>query len=202
MLLRNVAPARRQRSQQPAAHLTRSDSSHKATQRAGGPLRCRTPTGPRRPAPPSRLNDVAAGPSTGLVSENESRFDVRIRRLDSQGRSKADAETSPHAGADHRRLRRASRKLRQAEIEISRGATAPQAAKKIGVTEQTYYRWRNEYGGLRLDQAKRLKALETENARLKKMVANQHFLAPSTVNTIKLKKCVMVKTLIKPPHFM
>jgi transposase-like protein len=64
-------------------------------------------------------------------------------------------------------------KLRRAEIEISKGATVPEAARKIGVTEQTYYRWRNEYGGLRLDQAKRLKALETENARLKKMVAEQ-----------------------------
>ncbi len=64
-------------------------------------------------------------------------------------------------------------RLRRAEIEISKGATVPEAAKKIGVTEQTYYRWRNEYGGLRLDQAKRLKALETENARLKKMVADQ-----------------------------
>ena len=63
-------------------------------------------------------------------------------------------------------------KLRQAEVEISKGSTVPQAAKKIGVTEQTYYRWRNEYGGLRLDQAKRLKALEQENARLKKMVAD------------------------------
>ena len=48
----------------------------------------------------------------------------------------------------------------------------PQAAKQIGVTTQTYYRWRTEYGGLRLDQAKRMKALETENARLKKLVAD------------------------------
>lgn len=64
-------------------------------------------------------------------------------------------------------------KLRQAEVELSKGATIPQAAKKIGVTEQTFYRWRNEYGGLRLDQAKRLKALERENARLKKLVAEQ-----------------------------
>jgi len=64
-------------------------------------------------------------------------------------------------------------KLRQAEVELSQGATVPQVCKKIGVTEQTYYRWRNEYGGLRLDQAKRMKALETENARLKKLVAEQ-----------------------------
>jgi transposase-like protein len=64
-------------------------------------------------------------------------------------------------------------KLREAEVELSKGATVPEACKKIGVTDQTYYRWRAEYGGLRLDQAKRMKALETENARLKKLVADQ-----------------------------
>jgi transposase-like protein len=64
-------------------------------------------------------------------------------------------------------------KLRQAEVELGQGSTVPQVCKKIGVTEQTYYRWRTEYGGLRLDQAKRMKALETENARLKKLVAEQ-----------------------------
>ena len=63
-------------------------------------------------------------------------------------------------------------KLRTAEVEISKGRTAAQAAKKIGVTEQTYYRWRKEYGGLRTDQAKRLKALEKENARLKRLLAD------------------------------
>lgn len=64
-------------------------------------------------------------------------------------------------------------KLREAEIELSKGATVPEACKQIGVTDQTYYRWRAEYGGLRLDQAKRMKALETENARLKRVVADQ-----------------------------
>ena len=64
-------------------------------------------------------------------------------------------------------------KLREAEIELSKGATVPEACKKIGVTDQTYYRWRAEYGGLRLDQAKRMKALEVENGRLKKLVADQ-----------------------------
>jgi transposase-like protein len=63
-------------------------------------------------------------------------------------------------------------KLRQAEVELSKGLTIPQAVRKIGVTDQTYYRWRKEYGGLRLDQAKRLKQLEKENARLKKVVAD------------------------------
>jgi putative transposase len=64
-------------------------------------------------------------------------------------------------------------KLREAEVALGKGATVPQACKQIGVTEQTYYRWRAEYGGLRLDQAKRMKALEVENGRLKRMVADQ-----------------------------
>jgi putative transposase len=63
-------------------------------------------------------------------------------------------------------------KLRAAEVEIAKGRTAAEAAKKIGVTEQTYYRWRKEYGGLRTDQAKRLKELEKENARLKRLLAD------------------------------
>ena len=63
-------------------------------------------------------------------------------------------------------------KLREVEVALSKGQSAGQACKKIGVTEQTYYRWRKEYGGLRTDQAKRLKELEKENARLKKLVAD------------------------------
>ena len=63
-------------------------------------------------------------------------------------------------------------KLREAEIIFSQGATITEASKKIGVTEQTYYRWRKEYGGMRIEQAKRLKDLEKENARLKKLVAD------------------------------
>ena len=64
------------------------------------------------------------------------------------------------------------RKLREVEVEVAKGVKVALAVKKIGVTEQTYYRWRKEYGGLRIDQAKRLKELERENARLKKLVAN------------------------------
>ena len=63
-------------------------------------------------------------------------------------------------------------KLREAEILLNQGATIGEASRKIAVTEQTYYRWRKEYGGLRIEQAKRLKALEKENARLKKLVAD------------------------------
>ena len=63
-------------------------------------------------------------------------------------------------------------KLREAEIQISQSIPVAEACRKIGITQQTYYRWRKEYGGLRLDQAKKLKDLEKENARLKKLVAD------------------------------
>ena len=63
-------------------------------------------------------------------------------------------------------------KLREAEVGLAQGQTVGQVSKQIGVTEQTYYRWRKEYGGLRMDQAKRLKALEKENAGLKKLIAD------------------------------
>ncbi len=63
--------------------------------------------------------------------------------------------------------------LRTVEIEQGKGSSLDEAARKIGVTLQTVIRWRNEYGGLKVDQAKRLKELEQENARLKKLVANQ-----------------------------
>ena len=65
------------------------------------------------------------------------------------------------------------RKLREAEVEISRGQTVGQVCRKLGVSENTYYRWRKEYGGLKLDQAKRFKELEQENTRLKRIVADQ-----------------------------
>ena len=63
--------------------------------------------------------------------------------------------------------------LRQAEVEFSKGQKTPQVCKKLGISEQTYYRWRREYGGLSIDQAKRLKELEKENTRLKRVVADQ-----------------------------
>ena len=64
------------------------------------------------------------------------------------------------------------KRLRTAEVELSQGKTVAQVCKKIGVTEQTYYRWRKEYGGMQTEQVKRLKDLEKENARLKKLVAD------------------------------
>ncbi len=63
-------------------------------------------------------------------------------------------------------------KLREADVLLSQGRTVAQAGKQIGVTEQTYYRWRREYGGMKTNQAKRLKELERENARLKKLLAD------------------------------
>ena len=62
--------------------------------------------------------------------------------------------------------------LRQIEVAVANGKTTPQACKEAEVTEQTYYRWRKEYGGLKLDQARRLKELEKANARLKRVVAD------------------------------
>jgi putative transposase len=61
--------------------------------------------------------------------------------------------------------------LRQVEVEIANGKTTPQACRDAEITAQTYYRWRKEFGGLKLDQAKRLKELEKENSRLKRLVA-------------------------------
>jgi len=63
-------------------------------------------------------------------------------------------------------------KLREAEVLLGQGMSIGEAIRKLGVSEQTYYRWRKEYGGMRVDQARRLKELETENSRLKKLVAD------------------------------
>mgnify|MGYP001814996301 CR=1 FL=1 len=62
-------------------------------------------------------------------------------------------------------------KLREVEVKISQGIKAAEAIRSIEVSEQTYYRWRKEYGGMRTDQAKRMKEVEKENIRLKKLVA-------------------------------
>ena len=61
--------------------------------------------------------------------------------------------------------------LRQIEVGIANGKTTPQACKEATITVQTFYRWRNQYGGMKADDAKRLKELEHENARLKKLLA-------------------------------
>ncbi len=63
-------------------------------------------------------------------------------------------------------------KLREAEVLLSQGATLAVIWKKLGVSDCTYYRWRKEYGGMRIEQAKRLKELEQENSRLKRVVAD------------------------------
>ena len=70
-------------------------------------------------------------------------------------------------------------KLREAEILLSQGNPIKVVCKKVGISDYTYYRWRKEYGGMRVDQAKRLKELEIENSRLKKLVAD-----PSLDNSI------------------
>ncbi len=63
-------------------------------------------------------------------------------------------------------------KLRETDVLVGRGSTAVEACRQIGISEQTLYRWRKEYGGLKVDQARRMKDLERENARLKRLVAD------------------------------
>ena len=65
-------------------------------------------------------------------------------------------------------------RVREADVLLAKGQTVAQACKAIGVTEQTYYRWRREYGGMKVGQAKRLKDLEKENTRLKRLLAEAH----------------------------
>jgi putative transposase len=65
------------------------------------------------------------------------------------------------------------RMLRQAEAELAAGASVPELARRLGISEATFHRWRNHYGGMKVDAMKRLKELESENARLKKIVADQ-----------------------------
>ena len=59
------------------------------------------------------------------------------------------------------------RKLRQAEVELAAGTSVPEVARRLGISEATFHRWRNQYGGMKADAMKRLKELEAENARLK-----------------------------------
>ncbi len=65
------------------------------------------------------------------------------------------------------------RKLRQAEARLAAGATVPEVSRELGISEATFHRWRNQYGGMNSSEAKRLKELDKENARLKKLVAEQ-----------------------------
>ncbi len=65
------------------------------------------------------------------------------------------------------------RKLREADAELAKGVAIPDICKALGVAENTYYRWRNQFGGMKADEMKRLKDLERENARLKRIVADQ-----------------------------
>jgi putative transposase len=64
-------------------------------------------------------------------------------------------------------------KLREADVALANGIAVKQVCRQLNITDKTYYRWRREYGGLKVDQAKRMKELEAENARLKRIVANQ-----------------------------
>lgn len=81
------------------------------------------------------------------------------------------------AGVSRKRKRHSPQqivdRLRDAEVLLSQGLTVAQVAQRLGVSEVTYHRWRNQYGGMKADEARRLKELEQENAKLKKLVAEQ-----------------------------
>src|SRR3546814_17685822 len=80
-------------------------------------------------------------------------------------------------------------KLREADVLVGRGSTAVEACRQIGISEQALYRWRKEYGGLKVDQARRLKDLERENARLKRLVADLALDTPILQEASKLSLC-------------
>ena len=102
-------------------------------------------------------------PPGDLPPRNESRQNVRVW---------AERKGGFHMGRKTFGPEQIINKLREAELLLSQGAGVGEASKRIGVTEQTYYRWRKEYGGMQVEQARRLKELEKENSRLKKLVAD------------------------------
>jgi transposase-like protein len=104
---------------------------------------------------------IEAGYAFDLPPEKESSVNVRLR-VEKGGQMVRKGYTAEQI----------INKIREAEILLNQGATVGEASRKIGVTEQTYYRWRKEYGGMRVEQAKRLKDLGKENSRLKKLVAD------------------------------
>src|SRR5437660_12896055 len=84
------------------------------------------------------------------------------------------------------------RKLREAERMLGEGKTIPEAAKELGISEQTYHRWRNQYGGMKSDYAKRLKELERENSTLKRIVADKE------LEVVALKEVAKGRMKVKP----
>ena len=93
---------------------------------------------------------------------------MRVSRALDYGRGRND-----HVKRRRHTPEQVIRKLREAERLIGEGRTVPEAAKELGISEQTYHRWRNQYGGMKADDAKRLKELERENRQLKAIVADQ-----------------------------
>jgi putative transposase len=95
---------------------------------------------------------------------DERKVSEAVRTDDDGGVSRKRKRHSPQQIVD---------RLRDAEVLLSQGLTVAQVAQRLGVSEVTFHRWRNQYGGMKADEARRLKELETENARLKKLVAEQ-----------------------------
>jgi transposase-like protein len=99
------------------------------------------------------------------------------RTASGTGETSRTGDRGDDAGVSRRRKRHSPQqivdKLRDAEVLLGQGLTVAQVAQRLGVSEVTYHRWRNQYGGMKADEARRLKELEQENAKLKKLVAEQ-----------------------------
>ena len=91
-------------------------------------------------------------------------------------------------------------KLREAEVYLGQSNSIGEASRKIGVTEQTYYRWRREYGGMRVEQARRLKELEKEDAQLKKLVAAAKLVLARTLHLMGRRHRRQCKTCFSLHH--
>lgn len=96
---------------------------------------------------------------------------TELTRIFGLGRCSVDWSDGDLEITEHRfTIEQIIHKLREADVLIAQGKTVPEACKQIGVSDKTYFRWRRTHGGLRIDQAKRMRELEAENARLKKAV--------------------------------
>ena len=142
------------------------------------------PLGPHGQEPKSRSRDQVrcAEPDGGAWNATIGARVLRRMSFSARFAASANYATTPVRISRRRKLEMSIRKykpeqiigvLRQIEVQMANGKTAPQACKEAGIHTQTYDRWRKEYGGLKLDQAKRLKELEKENTRLKRLVAER-----------------------------
>ena len=121
----------------------------------------------------SFLDSLFASPGLGMLTETERPAPLKRHHIQRENLGVEQTKGGNQMPRGKKELaEQIIPKLREVEVEVGRGKTVLEAVKKIGVTEQTYYRWKKKFGGLRIDQAKRLKDLEKENSRLKRFLAD------------------------------